>query len=96
MASWVESTAPILVARTLVSQDFTDGTGDPSSTIFPAIDQDREDYLVHELASRDKNHVVVSLPEGAALKIDGNVSAGGEMAPMGGLDGKVIIGPPIR
>jgi hypothetical protein len=42
----VESTSPIMVAQTLVSQTYTVAIiGDPSLTYFPAVDQYRDRYV---------------------------------------------------
>lgn len=85
----VDASEPIAVAQILVSQEYTENvTGDPSLTIFPAIDQFRQDYLFLVPGSWDKNYVAISMPEGTQVKIDGAAPAGCVNAPIGSLDGK--------
>lgn len=69
----LESSEPVAVAQILVSQEQVDGpyTGDPSLTIFPAVDQFRQSYLFAAPTSWDSNYIVVTMPKGAAIKIDG-------------------------
>jgi hypothetical protein len=69
----LESTEPVAVSQILVSGEQVDGayTGDPSLTIFPAVDQFRSNYLFAVPKSWDSNYIVVTMPKGAAIKIDG-------------------------
>lgn len=69
----LEATEPVAVGQVLVSQEQIDGpyTGDPSLTIFPAVDQFRRNYLFAVPTSWDKNYVVISMPKGTAVTIDG-------------------------
>ncbi len=84
-----EASEPIAIGQILVSQEYTENViGDPSLTIFPAIDQFRQDYLFLVPASWDKNYVAISMPEGTKLTIDGKDPAGCVTAPLGPLDGK--------
>jgi hypothetical protein len=71
----VESSAPIAIGQILVSQQYVAGTysGDPSLTIFPAVEQYRQNYVFLVPPKWDKNHVVISAPVGAEVKIDGAV-----------------------
>lgn len=85
----VESSAPVAIGQILVSQQYVDGpyTGDPSLTIFPPVEQYRQNYLFLVPPKWSTNHVVISAPVGADIKLDGAVPAGcvGEAA--GTLDG---------
>ena len=69
----LEATEPVAVGQVLVSQEQVDGpyTGDPSLTIFPAVDQFRRNYLFAVPTSWDTNFVVISMPKGASVTIDG-------------------------
>lgn len=68
-----ESTEPVAIAQILVAQQWLENAlkGDPSLTIFPAIDQYRRNYLFSAPASWNENWVVVSMPVGAKITIDG-------------------------
>jgi hypothetical protein len=81
----VESSAPIAVGQILVSQQYVAGTysGDPSLTIFPAVEQYRQNYLFLVPPKWDKNHVVIAAPVGAEVKIDGTVPTGCVVEPAG-------------
>jgi IgGFc binding protein len=69
----LEATEPVAVAQILVSQQQVDGayTGDPSLTIFPAVDQFRRNYLFAVPKSWDTNTIVISMPKGTNVTIDG-------------------------
>jgi hypothetical protein len=69
----IEATEPVAVGQVLVPQEQVDGpyTGDPSLTIFPAVDQFRRNYLFAVPSSWDTNYVVISMPKGANVTIDG-------------------------
>jgi hypothetical protein len=69
----LEATEPVAVGQVLVSQEEIDGpyTGDPSLTIFPAVDQFRRNYLFSVPTSWDTNYVVISMPKGTSVTIDG-------------------------
>ncbi len=69
----LEATEPVAVAQILVSQEQVDGpyTGDPSLTIFPAVDQFRRNYLFAVPSSWDSNYIVISMPKGTNVTIDG-------------------------
>jgi hypothetical protein len=69
----LEASEPVAVAQILVSQAQVDGpyTGDPSLTIFPAVDQFRRNYLFAVPSSWDANYIVISLLKGASVMIDG-------------------------
>lgn len=85
----VESTAPVAVGQILVSQGYVDGaySGDPSLTIFPPVEQYRQNYLFLVPPGWDRNHVVISAPVGAEVKIDGAVPSGCVIEPAGKIDG---------
>jgi hypothetical protein len=69
----LEASEPVAVAQILVSQEQVDGpyTGDPSLTIFPAVDQFRRNYLFASPKSWDTNYIVISMPKGTNVTIDG-------------------------
>ena len=68
----IEATEPIAVGQILVSQAYTEsGTGDPSLSIMPAVDQFRQDYLFLVPGSWNQNHVAIAMPENTQLAIDG-------------------------
>jgi hypothetical protein len=68
----VEATEPVAIGQVLVSQDYTEeGIGDPSLSVLPAIDQFRQDYLFLVPGSWLKNYVVIAMPEGTKVSIDG-------------------------
>jgi hypothetical protein len=69
----LEASEPVAVAQILVSQEQVDGpyTGDPSLTIFPAVDQFRRNYLFAVPTSWDTNYIVISMPKGTTITIDG-------------------------
>ena len=85
----VESTAPVAIGQILVSQQYVAGaySGDPSLTIFPAVEQYRQNYLFLVPPKWEKNHVVISAPVSAEVKIDGAVPTGCVIEPAGTLDG---------
>ena len=84
-----ESSEPILIAQLLVSQGFTyqwDPGGDPSLTVFPPLDQFRRDYLFLVPTSWQKNFVVLAVPNGGTVSIDGQQAAGCVIATAGTVD----------
>ena len=85
----VESTAPVAVGQILVSQQYVDGpyTGDPSLTIFPPVEQYRQNYLFLVPPKWDKNYVVISAPVGAIVKLDGAEPTGCVVEPAGKIEG---------
>lgn len=84
----VVATAPIAVGQILVSQQYVAGaySGDPSLTIFPAVEQYRQNYLFLVPPKWDKNHVVISAQVGSEVKIDGAVPSGCVIEPAGTID----------
>jgi len=69
----IEATEPVAVGQVIVSQQQIDGpyTGDPALTIFPAVDQFRRNYLFAVPTSWDSNFIVISMPKGTNVTIDG-------------------------
>ena len=69
----LESTEPVAVAQILVSQQQLEGAliGDPSLTIFPAVDQYRRNYLFAVPASWSTNFIAISMRTGTNVTIDG-------------------------
>ena len=85
----VKASEPVLVGQILVSQGWLEGarTGDPSLTIFPSIDQQRNAYVILTPPSWTSNYVVVATPEGNAVTIDGGTTDGCVVTPIGSLAG---------
>ena len=71
----VEASEPILVAQILMSADYTDTShqvGDPSLTLFPALEQFRSEYLFLVPESYDTNYLVIAQRSAdPAIQIDG-------------------------
>jgi hypothetical protein len=69
----VKASEPVMVGQILVSQGWLENalTGDPSLTIFPALEQFRNAYVILTPPSWDTNYIVISTPEGNAVTIDG-------------------------
>ena len=88
----VEASEPVAVAQILVSQQQIEGayTGDPSLTIFPAVDQFRRNYLFAVPKSWTTNYIVISMPKGTNVTIDGtpipSSCAARPMGTIGGVD----------
>lgn len=89
-----ESTEPIVIGQILVSANYTETNllvGDPSLTLFPAVEQYRPSYLFLVPESYDTNYVVISQPmadppaqiDGAALPSACVVGMAGKL---GGVD----------
>lgn len=85
-----DASEPIAIGQVQVSQEYTeDYIGDPSLSIMPAIDQYRSDYLFLVPGSWKKNYVVIGMPDGTNVKIDGKlIGAECTQAPIGNIDGK--------
>ena len=85
---------PFLVAQLQVSQDYVDGniTGDPSLTIFPAVDQYRDQYRILTPADAgvwgwQANYVVLATEPTNVITLDGVEPAGCVVTPAGNVDG---------
>jgi hypothetical protein len=87
----VTSTEPIMIAQFLMIQDFVNGKpkGDPSFTIFPPVEQTRNEYTFLSPKGWTENYVVISAAKGVAVKVDGAVPSNCVIAEAGTLDGKV-------
>jgi hypothetical protein len=85
----VESSAPLAIGQILLSQNYVAGsyTGDPSLTIFPPVEQYRQNYLFLVPPKWNKNYVVVSAQTGAEVKIDGAVPTGCVIESAGTIEG---------
>ncbi len=69
----VESTEPVVVAQMLVAQCYsTASVGDSSLSLFPPVDQLRGEYVFLTPKSWQTNWVVVGMPEGTNVKLDGS------------------------
>jgi IgGFc binding protein len=67
----VEANEPIAVGQVLLSSGLTEeAIGDPSLTVFPAIDQFRRNYLFQVPTSWRKNYLVLTAKVGAAIAFD--------------------------
>lgn len=63
----------IILGQFLVSMGYTSGgNGDSTFTIFPAVDQHRDQYVFLILDSFDDNYMVLAMPNTAAVSIDGD------------------------
>lgn len=82
----------IMVGQFLLSQGYVPGgNGDPTFIVFPAADQHREEYVFLVPTTFEDNYMVLSMPEGAAVEIDGFSEFGPECEerPIGNLDGVI-------
>ena len=80
----------IQVGQYLVSQGLTsNGIGDPSFTIFPAVDQHRDHYVFLVPTTFQDNYIAVSLPDDATVDIDGSgeFPPSCQTRPIGTIDG---------
>lgn len=88
----LEASEPVAVAQILLPQQHVDGPyiGDPSLTIFPAVDQFRKSYLFSVPSSWMSTYVVVSMPKDAKITVDGAPLPGAcvsrTMGAIGGVD----------
>ncbi|MBK6692932.1 MAG: IgGFc-binding protein [Myxococcales bacterium] len=86
----VDATEPILVGQFLIAQDYVEPNpkGDPSFTIFPPVEQARNEYLFLSPGDWKENWIVVSTEAKTNITIDGQPLANCTVAPAGDLDGK--------
>jgi len=82
----------VMVAQYLVSQGLTDGgIGDPSFTVFPAAEQHRTEYVFLVPTTWQDNYMVLAMPTGATVMIDGqaldefNSCVQGDIGDLGGV-----------
>jgi len=87
-------TKPFLIGQLLISQEYVDGplTGDPSLTVFPPVDQYRDEYRILTPADDgvwgwQTNYVVFSTEPSNAITIDGVAPADCVITPAGNVDG---------
>ncbi len=87
----VTSTEPIMIGQFLMIQDWVNGTpkGDPSFTIFPPVEQTRNEYTFLSPKGWSENWVVISAWKGTTVKIDGEDLKGCVIAEAGMLDDKM-------
>jgi hypothetical protein len=85
----VDSSEPITIGQILVSAGFTTSNlGDPSLTIFPAIEQYRNEYQFLIPPSWSSNHFVIAAKKGGSYVLDGQPLPGSCLiAPAGNLGG---------
>jgi hypothetical protein len=86
----VTSTEPIVVAQFLVGEGYVEPSpkGDPSFTIFPAIEQARTEYVFLSPSGWKENWVVVGAEKGTTVTIDGAPTSSCELHDAGTIDGK--------
>ncbi len=87
----VDASEPILIAQYLVAQDYVEPTpkGDPSFTMFPAVEQQRNEYVFLSPEGWKENFVVIATEQNNEIMIDGALPKDCVTAPAGTLDGKV-------
>lgn len=70
----VTADKPIMVGQILISNQYCQGNyiGDPSLTVFPPVEQYRNDYVVLAPQGWTKQYVVIAAPEGAQIGLDGS------------------------
>jgi hypothetical protein len=87
----VTATEPILIGQFLVAQDYVTPTpkGDPSMTIVPPVEQQRNEYVFLSPDGWSESWVVISAVVGTKVTIDGEVPSDCVVAEAGTLDGKV-------
>lgn len=85
----VSADKPVLVGQVLVSQDYTSNhyLGDPSLTVFPAIEQFRDDYLILSPGGWLQSWIVISAPTTASISIDGASTSTCTSEPAGTIGG---------
>jgi hypothetical protein len=90
-----EGTKPFMIAQLLISQEYVDGniTGDPSLTLYPPVDQYRDQYRILTPADDgfwawQTNYVVLSTEPDNVITIDGAAPADCVISPAGTVDGK--------
>ncbi len=88
-------TKPFMVAQLLISQEYVDGpyTGDPALTVFPPVDQYRDEYRILTPADDGlwgwaKNYVVISAPPESVVTIDDVEPGDCVVSPAGTVNGE--------
>jgi len=72
----LDASGPVLLAQFIVGTEAGAGTGDPSLTFMPPIDQARKEYVFLVPDTYDLNYAVIGREAGTALRIDGQVAPG--------------------
>jgi hypothetical protein len=69
----ITSDKPVMVGQILVSNEYLDGAyiGDPSLTVYPPVDQFRNDYIFLAPGSWDQSWVVIAAEQGSDVAVDG-------------------------
>jgi hypothetical protein len=85
----VNADHPVLVGQILVSNQYVDGPalGDPSLTVFPPVDQFRQDYVILAPGSWTQSWAVLITRPGASISIDGNELLACTIEPAGEVGG---------
>jgi hypothetical protein len=80
-----------MVGQILVSQGWLENalTGDPSLTIFPALEQFRNNYVILTPPSWDTNYIVIATPEANSVTIDGSTTDSCLVTSIGSLAGTI-------
>ena len=86
----VSASEPIVVAQFLIGEGYVEPQpkGDPSFTIFPAIEQARTEYVFLSMAGWKESWVVIGAEIGTQVTLDGGPVTGCKSYPAGTLDGK--------
>ncbi len=86
----VSSDKPVMVSQILVSNQYCDGAyiGDPSLTMFPPVEQYRNQYVILTPGSWNQNWVVIAAEQGTDVSIDGTPTNGCPAQIAGTLGGK--------
>ncbi len=88
------ATKPFMIAQLLISQEYVDGpyTGDPSLTVFPPVDQYRDQYRILTPSNAgiwgwQSNFVVFATEPDNVITIDGVEPMGCVVSPAGAVNG---------
>ena len=86
----VAASEPIVVAQFLVGEGYVEPQpkGDPSFTIFPAVEQARTEYVFLSPSDWKENWVVIGTEKGNDISLDGMPPSGCSVHSVGTLDGK--------
>ncbi|MFO0567566.1 MAG: IgGFc-binding protein [Polyangiaceae bacterium] len=86
----VSASEPIVVAQLLIGEGYVEPQpkGDPSFTIFPAIEQARTEYVFLSISGWKEQWVVVGVEKGTEVILDGASTASCKAYSAGTLDGK--------
>jgi len=83
------SDKPVMVGQILLSNQYLDGRyiGDPSLTIFPAVEQARREYRILSPSGWDQSWLVLAVPKAATTLLDGAPMTACEVEPAGSMQG---------